>query len=154
MRSAWEAEREAHTEGRPARRYYRITAPGVKALAEAGVVLSIAAAGRPSAPELAWRAEPCAAGVTAASAAAPLVPYDMRADWLREWRAELAYAARARRRRGQADAGRRAVAHVRRFLHAAWLRWDRWRIEMIWQDLKHAVRALQAQAGIHRRRRC
>ncbi len=31
-------------------------------------------------------------------AAAPLVPYDIRADWLREWRAELAYAlARANR---------------------------------------------------------
>jgi DNA-binding PadR family transcriptional regulator len=35
VRSAWEDESQAHTEGRPARRYYRITAPGVKALAEA-----------------------------------------------------------------------------------------------------------------------
>lgn len=33
--SAWEAESEAHAEGRPARRYYRVTAPGVRALAEA-----------------------------------------------------------------------------------------------------------------------
>jgi PadR family transcriptional regulator, regulatory protein PadR len=32
LRSAWEDERRAHREGRPARRYYRITAPGVKAL--------------------------------------------------------------------------------------------------------------------------
>jgi PadR family transcriptional regulator, regulatory protein PadR len=32
LRSAWEDERRAHRDGRPARRYYRITAPGVKAL--------------------------------------------------------------------------------------------------------------------------
>ncbi len=35
VRSAWEAEHEAHLEGRPARRYYKLTAAGVKALAEA-----------------------------------------------------------------------------------------------------------------------
>ena len=35
VRSAWEDEQHAHAEGRPARRYYRLTAPGVKALAEA-----------------------------------------------------------------------------------------------------------------------
>ena len=33
VRSAWEDERKAHREGRPARRYYRVTAPGTKALA-------------------------------------------------------------------------------------------------------------------------
>jgi PadR family transcriptional regulator len=32
LRSAWEDEALAHREGRPARRYYRVTAPGVKAL--------------------------------------------------------------------------------------------------------------------------
>jgi DNA-binding PadR family transcriptional regulator len=32
VRSAWEDEAEAHAEGRPARRYYRVTADGVKAL--------------------------------------------------------------------------------------------------------------------------
>lgn len=35
VRSAWEDEAGAHAEGRPARRYYRLTAPGVKALNEA-----------------------------------------------------------------------------------------------------------------------
>lgn len=35
VRSAWEDETRAHREGRPARRYYRITAPGVRALNEA-----------------------------------------------------------------------------------------------------------------------
>lgn len=35
VRSAWEDEQHAHAEGRPARRYYKLTAPGVKALAEA-----------------------------------------------------------------------------------------------------------------------
>lgn len=35
VKSAWEDEHDAHAEGRPARRYYKLTAPGVKALAEA-----------------------------------------------------------------------------------------------------------------------
>ena len=76
-------------------------------------------------------------------AAAPLVPYDLRRDWLREWRAEFAFtAARASR------AGRRLpLSSVARalgaFTHAAWLRWDRWRIEMITQDIKHALRSLR-----------
>lgn len=35
LASAWEAEAEAHAEGRPARRYYRVTAAGVRALADA-----------------------------------------------------------------------------------------------------------------------
>lgn len=35
VRSAWENETSAHAEGRPARRYYRLTAPGVKTLAAA-----------------------------------------------------------------------------------------------------------------------
>ena len=35
VKSAWENEQDAHAAGRPARRYYMLTAPGVKALAEA-----------------------------------------------------------------------------------------------------------------------
>jgi DNA-binding PadR family transcriptional regulator len=35
VRSAWEHEGRAHGEGRPARRYYRLTAPGVRALNDA-----------------------------------------------------------------------------------------------------------------------
>jgi PadR family transcriptional regulator PadR len=35
LRSAWEDQRHAHQEARPPRRYYRLTAPGVKVLAEA-----------------------------------------------------------------------------------------------------------------------
>ncbi|MGE3274141.1 MAG: PadR family transcriptional regulator [Vicinamibacterales bacterium] len=35
LRSAWEDEEAAHAEGRPARRYYRLTSPGVRALDEA-----------------------------------------------------------------------------------------------------------------------
>lgn len=35
LRSAWEDEARAHREGRPARRYYRVTAPGVTALTDA-----------------------------------------------------------------------------------------------------------------------
>lgn len=35
VRSAWEDDADAHGEGRPARRYYRVTASGVRALADA-----------------------------------------------------------------------------------------------------------------------
>jgi DNA-binding PadR family transcriptional regulator len=35
VKSAWENAHDAHHDGRPARRYYKLTAPGVKALAEA-----------------------------------------------------------------------------------------------------------------------
>jgi PadR family transcriptional regulator, regulatory protein PadR len=35
LRSAWENEARAHRDGRPARRYYRVTAHGVRALAQA-----------------------------------------------------------------------------------------------------------------------
>lgn len=35
VKSAWENAADAHAEGRPARRYYKLTAHGVKALAEA-----------------------------------------------------------------------------------------------------------------------
>ena len=38
VRSAWENEAEAHAAGRPARRYYKLTAPGVKALHEAAAL--------------------------------------------------------------------------------------------------------------------
>ena len=34
LKSAWESEQDAHADGRPARRYYKLTAAGVKALAE------------------------------------------------------------------------------------------------------------------------
>ena len=35
LKSAWENEQDAHAEGRPARRYYKLTASGVRALADA-----------------------------------------------------------------------------------------------------------------------
>ena len=35
VRSAWENDAEAHADGRPARRYYRITASGSRALNDA-----------------------------------------------------------------------------------------------------------------------
>ncbi len=35
VRSAWEDDEAAHRDGRPARRYYRVTAQGTKALATA-----------------------------------------------------------------------------------------------------------------------
>ena len=80
-------------------------------------------------------------------AAAPLVPYDIRRDWLREWRAEFAYTASRAAKSGRQlplSSMTRAAGAV---IHAAWLRWDRWRLDMIWQDVKHAFRTLKAQPG-------
>jgi PadR family transcriptional regulator PadR len=46
--SAWENERDAHADGRPARRYYKLTAPGVRALSEAAAFYrSLLPAGKP-----------------------------------------------------------------------------------------------------------
>ena len=72
-----------------------------------------------------------------------MVPYDIRRDWLREWRAEFAYAAARAARINKPM----PIASLPRaggaILHAAWLRWDRWRVEMIIQDIKHALRSLR-----------
>ncbi len=77
--------------------------------------------------------------------AAPLVPSDLRRDWLREWQAELQYAldrqSRVGRRPSQVHA-RLAIRCLGALVHAAWLRVDRWRFEMLLQDLKYAVRTL------------
>lgn len=48
VRSAWESEADAHADGRPARRYYKLTAPGVKALADAAALYrAMLPAGKP-----------------------------------------------------------------------------------------------------------
>lgn len=73
--------------------------------------------------------------------AAPLVPSDIRRDWMREWRAEIAYRAN---RDGGLSLFTRALGAV---AHAAWLRWDRWRIEMLLQDVRYALRTLLRKPG-------
>lgn len=48
VKSAWEDEASAHAEGRPARRYYKLTAAGVKALSESTTFYrSLLPAGKP-----------------------------------------------------------------------------------------------------------
>lgn len=48
VKSAWENEQEAHADGRPARRYYKLTTNGVKALSEAASYYrSLLPAGKP-----------------------------------------------------------------------------------------------------------
>jgi predicted permease len=79
--------------------------------------------------------------------AAPVVPHDLRRDWLREWRAEIAFAAARAAKRGRRTPRSLIVRACGAPCHAVWLRWDRWRTEMIWQDLKHALRSLRAKPG-------
>ena len=73
--------------------------------------------------------------------AASLAPSDVRRDWLREWRAELAYATRKH------PPLVLVVRCLGAFVHAAWLRWERWRLEMLLQDLKYAIRTLTRKPG-------
>jgi predicted permease len=75
--------------------------------------------------------------------AAPLVPYDIRRDWLREWRAEFAYAASRAQRAGRRLPPSSVLRATGAIVHAAWLRWDRWRLDMIIQDIKLALRSMQ-----------
>ena len=50
VKSAWENDQDAHAEGRPARRYYKLTAPGMRALSESGAFYrSLLPAGKPRA---------------------------------------------------------------------------------------------------------
>lgn len=78
---------------------------------------------------------------------APIVPYDIRRGWLREWRAEIAFAQTQVSRQGRFLPARIIWRAAGAIPHAIWLRWDQWRVDMIWQDLKHAVRALRAKPG-------
>lgn len=74
--------------------------------------------------------------------ASPIVPGDIRRDWRREWDAELSFAAG----RGS-GAVRLAARALGAWPHACWLRWDRWRWEMLWHDLKYATRTLIKRPG-------
>jgi putative ABC transport system permease protein len=85
------------------------------------------------------------------AAAAPLAPADVRRDWRREWTAEMSYAAgRARHLSAPRQVGADAALMLRcagAFVHAAWLRWDRWRLEMLLQDVRYAIRTLVKKPG-------
>ena len=82
--------------------------------------------------------------------AAALVPDAARADWRREWEAELWY----HERRLRADLSRpRAAARLAwrlggAIVHAAWLRQRLWRRDMIGQDLRHAVRMMAVRPAL------
>jgi predicted permease len=81
--------------------------------------------------------------------AARLAPADVRREWLREWRAELHVALLPPRRHPTRPPV--AVRMIGRcsgaFVHAAWLRWDRWRMEMLLQELRYAMRGLVKRPG-------
>src|SRR5512145_2644042 len=78
---------------------------------------------------------------------APMAPGDVRRDWVREWRAEIACLASRAERSGRPLSWSALWKAAGAPFHAAWLRWDRWRIDMIWQDLKHSLRALRSKPG-------
>ncbi|MGH9312806.1 MAG: ABC transporter permease [Vicinamibacterales bacterium] len=64
-----------------------------------------------------------------------VVPAAQRAEWRREWEAELAWHTR---RGGALGAGRLSGALV----HALWLRKEEWSLDMLLQDLRYALRVL------------
>ncbi len=67
--------------------------------------------------------------------ASSLAPAACRADFRREWNAEIAWTDGAM----GFGVARRALGA---FVHALWLRKEPWSLDMLWQDLKHAVRLL------------
>jgi predicted permease len=82
--------------------------------------------------------------------AAPLTPADVRREWLEEWRAEVAWTVARESRRPDRRRWASLCLVLRcagAFAHAGWLRWDRWRIEMLLQDVKYAVRTLVKKPG-------
>lgn len=85
------------------------------------------------------------------AAAAPLAPADVRREWRREWEAEVGFTLgrlrRAARRPAAGHDGRVILRCAGAFVHAAWLRWDRWRAEMLLQDLRYAIRTLVKKPG-------
>jgi putative ABC transport system permease protein len=80
-------------------------------------------------------------------AAAPLAPADLRRDWLREWEAELWFSVTHRRASARPSSARLMARCAGAPLHAAWLRWDRWRLDMLLQDIRYAVRTLVRKPG-------
>lgn len=78
------------------------------------------------------------------AAGAWLAPGDLRRDWRREWLAELEAAGLEPRRRRRSSSGL-ALRCLGALVHAGWLRWDRWRLEMWTYDLRIAARSLWRQ---------
>jgi predicted permease len=76
--------------------------------------------------------------------AASLVPADVRRDWAREWRAEISYRASPNSTAVGVGLFVRSCGAI---AHAAWLRWDRWRLEMLLQDVRYALRTLTRKPG-------
>ena len=79
-----------------------------------------------------------------------LVPAARRADWRRQWLADLSAQADFLRAEGHApDAIQRDL--IRRsagaFPHALWLRFHQWRTFMSLQDIRYAVRGLAHRPG-------
>ncbi len=81
---------------------------------------------------------------------APIVPEDRRAEWRRQWSADLVCQAAWLRENGKHPAAvrwdliRRSTGAAR---HACWLRARQWRTAMIGQDLKFAWRTFRRRPG-------
>ena len=82
--------------------------------------------------------------------AAAIVPQALRADWRREWEAELVYRARTLDARGLLTPRARlrlTVAALGALVHACWLRQQDWSPSMMLQELNVAARALARRPG-------
>lgn len=76
-----------------------------------------------------------------------IVPASHRADWTREWQAEVFYRLESARETGR-GAGPDLVARCAGALvHAAWLRKEDWSVSVLTQDLRYALRNLSSRPG-------
>ncbi len=79
-----------------------------------------------------------------------LAPEPERYDWLREWQGELWYRRQGEMswRRGARSGGALLVRALGAIPHALWLRAQEWRLEMLIQDLKFALRSHLRNPGL------
>ncbi len=77
--------------------------------------------------------------------AAKITPEPLRAEWYAEWKGELTHRWMHLNESGNVGIGRSASlvwSSVGALVHAAWLRREEWRVEMVGQDVRYAVRGL------------
>ena len=87
------------------------------------------------------------AGALLVRGAGAMVPPRRRSEWRREWEAELWFTATQRKPHARPQAAWLVTRCAGAWVHAAWLRWDRWRLEMLLQDIRYAVRTLVRKPG-------
>lgn len=76
-----------------------------------------------------------------------IVPAALRADWTREWRAELWYATDRNSDAKPAVPRDLVIRCAGAVVHALWLRKEEWSLTVLMQDVRYAVRSIRLRPG-------